>query len=236
DRLAFTAQDSTLSLAALLLQPEVERFPARELRHRHHEVTPRIAHQTLDITLVVSLARAAIAIPDQVMRQEAAEQLRPLAGAVGQDLRHKAAVVVVEHRLGNRAEERKGMDVAVNPGLGHRRRVGPHIARIAVRQVQHEEVGLLLDAPDPDLRLAEVGLSMARRMRQRHKYLLAPPFPLPNVVLDDRIAAGKAALIAKPVEHPLGRMPLLARHRTVRLQPALDDRDERIKLWPPDLG
>src|SRR5690606_35126338 len=115
DRLAFTAQDSTLSLAALLLQPEVERFPARELRHRHHEVTPRIAHQTLDITLVVSLARAAIAIPDQVMRQEAAEQLRPLAGAVGQDLRHKAAVVVVEHRLGNRAEERKGMDVAVNP-------------------------------------------------------------------------------------------------------------------------
>ena len=105
-----------------------------------------------------------------------------------------------------------------------------------MRQVQHEEVGLLLDAPDPDLRLAEVGLSVARRMRQRHKYLLAPPFPLPNVVLDDRIAAGKATLIAKPVEHPLGRMPLLARHRTVRLQPALDDRDERIKLWPPDLG
>src|SRR5690606_39649697 len=50
-----------------------------------------------------------------------------------------------------------------------------------------------------------------------------------------RIVAGKAARIAMPVEHPLACMPLLARHRTVRLQPALDDRDERIKLCPPDL-
>lgn len=100
---------------------------------------------------------------------------------------------------------------------------------------QHEEVGLLLNASDPDQGLAEVGLCLARRMRQRHEHLLAPPFTFPDVVLDDRIAAGEAAFLAKPVEHPLGRMPLLARHGPVRLQPALDDRKERIELRTPDL-
>ena len=67
DRFAFAAQDILLALAALLLQPEVERLPGRELGERHHEVAAAIAHQALDIPLVVAFAGAAIAIPDQVM-------------------------------------------------------------------------------------------------------------------------------------------------------------------------
>lgn len=59
--------------------------------------------------------------------------------------------------------------------IGHRRRVGPHIARVAVRQVQHE-VGLLLNTANPDQSLAEVGLRMARRMRQRHEHFLPTAF------------------------------------------------------------
>jgi hypothetical protein len=65
------------------------------------------------------------------------------------------------------------MDVAIHPGLGHRRRIGPHIAAVAVRQIEHEEVRLLLHAADHHHRLAEIGLRMARRMRQRHEHLLA---------------------------------------------------------------
>ena len=82
----------------------------------------------------------------------------------------------------------------------------------------------------------EVGLSVTRRMRQRHEHLLATPFTFPDVILDDRVTANKPAFLAKPVKHPLRRMPLLARHRPVRLQPTLDDRDERIKLRALDLG
>ena len=175
-------------------------------------------------------------VPDQVMRQEAAEQDGPLAGAIGQDLRHQAPVIVIDDRLRHCPKEGKGVDVAVHPSLGHSRRIGADVTGVAVRQIQNKEVGLLLDTANLDHRLAEVGLRMARGMRQRHEHFLAPPFSLPDVILDDRVAAGEPALVTKPVEHPLRRVPLLPRHGAIRLKPALDDRDKGIKLRPPDFG
>src|SRR3546814_2198625 len=65
---------SMLTLAALLFQPGVERIPCRKPRDRHHEVAPGITDQPLDVPLVVALSRTAIAIPDQVVGQEATEQ------------------------------------------------------------------------------------------------------------------------------------------------------------------
>lgn len=197
--LAFAAQDGALTLAALFLQPQVEGFPGGELRHRHHEVAPGVAHQTFDIPFVIALARTAIASPDQVVRQEPAEQRGALSGAIRQDFRHQAPVVVAEHRLGNRAEEREGMDMAIHPGLGHCCGMSPDITGIAVREVQHEEVRLLFNTTDPDQSIAEVGLSVARRMRQRHEHLLTASVPLSHVILDDRVAAGEAAFLATPV-------------------------------------
>ncbi|MBB4120359.1 hypothetical protein GGR30_000254 [Martelella radicis] len=101
DRLALTAQPVTLALAALFFQ------------------------KGLDIPRVVALAGAAIAIPDQVVGQEPAEQRRPLARAIRQDLRHKAAVVVIDDRLRHGPEKGERMDVAIDPGLGYRRRISP---------------------------------------------------------------------------------------------------------------
>ena len=164
------------------------------------------------------------------MGQKAAEQRRPLARAVGQNLRHQAAVVVVDDRLRHSPEEGEGMDMAVHPRFGHRRRIGVNIARIAVRQIEHEEVRLLLHAADHHSRLAEIGLRMAWRMRQRHEHLLAAPRPVAHVVLDDRVAAGKPMFVTKAIKNALGRMTLLARDRTVRLKPLIDDRDERVQL------
>ena len=71
---------------------------------------------------------------------------------------------------------------------------------------------LLLDAADDDHRLAEIGLGMTRRMRQRHEHLPAAPFALAHVILDDRVAAGEPVLVPQPLEHPLGRVALLAPH------------------------
>jgi hypothetical protein len=55
----------------------------------------------------------------------------------------------------------------------------------------------------------KVDLSMPRRMHQRHQHLLRPLMPAGYVILDDRDAAREPVLVAKPLEDPLRRMPLL---------------------------
>jgi hypothetical protein len=166
------------------------------------------------------------------MRQEPAEQSGPLTRAVRQDLRHQAAVVVVEHRQRHPAEEGEGVDVAIHPGLRRRRRIGPHEAGIAVRQVHDKEMRLLLDTADDDHRLAEIGLGMTRWMRQRHEHLAPAPLALAHVILHDRVAAGEAMLGLEPLEHPLRRVPLLAVDLAIPLQPAVDDPGKGIQLRP----
>ena len=168
------------------------------------------------------------------MGQKAAEQRCPLACAVRQDLRHKAAVVVIDDRPRYGPEERERMDVAIDPGFGHRRRIGPHIAPVAMRQIEHKEARLLLHAANHDRRLTEVRLRMAGRMRQRHEHLLAALITLAHIILDDRVAAGEPAFVAQAVEHPLGRMALLARHLQVFIEPMVDRRNECIQLRTPD--
>jgi hypothetical protein len=103
-----------------------------------------------------------------------------------------------------------------------------------VRQVEHEEVRLLLDAADDNHGLAEVRLPMPGRMRQRHEHLLAAPIPITHVVLDNRVPASKPVFVTEPVEHPLGRMTLLARNRPIRLKPSVNDWDESFQLWTPN--
>src|SRR5690606_35776051 len=145
DRLALAAQPVVLALAALLFQPGVEHIPCREPWDRNHEVATSIANEALDIPLVVALAGATVAIPDQVVGQEAAEQRRSLARAVGQDLDHQATIIVVDDRLRHGPEEGERMDVAIDPRLSHRSGIGSHIAGVAMRQVEHKETGFLLD-------------------------------------------------------------------------------------------
>jgi len=48
--------------------------------------------------------------------------------------------------------------MAVDPGLCRRRRIGPDEAGIAVRQVEDEEMGLLLDPADDDGGFPEISL------------------------------------------------------------------------------
>ena len=187
DRLALAAQPVVLAQAALLFQVGVELVPRREPRDRHHEVAPALADQTLDGALVITLAGPTVAIRDHVVRQERTEQGRPLARAVGQDLRHQAAIVVVEGRQRLLAKEGRGMNMAVHPRLGNRRRIGPHKGRIAVRQVEGEERRLLLDAADHHQGFAEIRLHMARRVRQWHEHRPVKAFMIAHILLDDRV-------------------------------------------------
>ncbi len=122
----------------------------------------------------------------------------------------------------------------VHPCLRRRRRICPHVASVAVRQIQGEEVGLLLDTADHHDRFAEIGLGTARCMIKRNEHLPMPPTVLPNIVFDDGVAALETMLVAKPLEDPLGGMPLLARSLPILRQPLVDDPGEPIQLWPPD--
>ena len=229
-----SAQDITLALAALLFQVIVERIPVRKGRNRHHEVAPPVADQPLDRSLVVPFAGAAISIPDHIMRQHCAEPLGSLPGAVRQDPGHQAFVVVIEDRQGNRPEERKGVNVTIQPSLGARCRIGPDVARIAVRQIKGEEVSLLLNTADHDKRFTKIRLRMTGRMAQRHEHLLARALLGPHVILDDRVAAIKSALIAQPLKDTLCGVTLLAWPDLVFSKPLVDLADERIQLRAPD--
>ena len=126
--------------------------------------------------------------------------------------------------------------MAVHPCLGNGSRIGAYVAGVAVRQIEHEEVRLLLHPADLDQCLAKISLPMAGSVCQRHEHLPAALIPLPDVILDDRVASGEAMLFAKAVEHTLRRMALLARNRPVPIQPAIDDRYERFQLRSPHRG
>ena len=72
-----------------------------------------------------------------------------------------------------------------------------------------EKMRPILDAGDDRIRLAEVRLSMARRMGQRHKHLTPTKAPFPNVILHDGLFAREAMFVAKALEYTLRRVVLL---------------------------
>ena len=158
----------------------------------------------------------------------------------------RAAVVVIEHRLRHPAKESESVDMAIHPCLRRRCGIGPHEAAIAVRQVHDEEVGLLFDgepvsaigprtmASDHHDGFAEIRLRVPRRVGERHEHLSTPPPPIPDIVLDDRVAASEAMLFAPPIKHPPGGMVLLAMHVPIPVEPGVDDLGEPIQLRPLD--
>src|SRR5665811_784591 len=81
---------------------------------------------------------------------------------------------------------------------------------------------LALDATDDADGLTEVGLSMPRRMHQRHEHLLRPLTPAGHIILHNRDAAREPILITEPLEDPLRRMLLLLRSRLVVPKNAVD--------------
>ena len=64
--------------------------------------------------------------------------------------------------------------------------------------------------------------------------MMTAPIPITHVVLDNRVPASKPVFVTEPVEHPLGRMTLLARNRPIRLKPSVNDWDESFQLWTPN--
>src|SRR4030081_3863158 len=62
-----TAQDRLTPLHTGVKESGVERVETVRHRKRRHEVAPDISHQALDLALVVTLARSAKAVGEQIM-------------------------------------------------------------------------------------------------------------------------------------------------------------------------
>ncbi len=186
-----------------------------------------------------------IRLPDQaeVMAEEImALQPQELAGehpaSLLDHLRDGNLGVVVGNPLRHAAEEFKCPAMALLECLGAF--AGKDLAEygIAVQKRQDEHGDLPLLAAIKNRRLAKVDLGLARSMRQRHEDFCRPPLPPPNLFLDNSPATA-VALLAQPLEDPLGRVPLLWRRVFVSFQNLVDQRHERPehrlrpRLLPP---
>src|SRR5258705_8993625 len=98
-------QDVRVTLAALLLEPSVEVVPRRKTRQWHHEVAPSPADQTLDAALVVAFTRTAVAVLDQAMRQEPAEEAGACLCCIRPRMREPATLCFLDQPPAHPARE-----------------------------------------------------------------------------------------------------------------------------------
>jgi hypothetical protein len=103
-------------------------------------------------------------------------------------------------------------------------------AGIAVRQVEDEEVGLLLDTINDDVASPKSAWASPGGCASGTNTSRPRPLSLPHVILDDRVAAGEPVLLAQPVIHALGGMALLGAGPSVPVQPRVDDLGEPVQL------
>jgi len=162
-----TSQTGIEPLAALHLQVGVQALEVLERGDGHQEVPASIPHQTFHLPLIISLARTAKPVIEQVVGLQLGEHPGPLTAAISQYPGHRQGGVVVQNALGHPAQKCEGGDVSITEGLGGLRWIRLHVARIAVREIHGQVVGFLLRATDDHPRFAEVTLGVPWRMCQR---------------------------------------------------------------------
>ena len=115
----------------------------------------------------------------------------------------------------------------VLPGQRHR------VPHVRMRERRHQAVHVRPAPRHHGLRQTEIRLHHARRPLQFQIPVTGKPMLLPpalHVPLHDLVRTIEPLLLDQPVIHAPGRMPLLARHEPVRLQPLADQRLVRVEL------
>src|ERR1017187_4012417 len=125
DGLCVPAQPPKSPLPALGLQTGVQLFPARHARNRNHEVAPSVAHQALDLALIVALGWPTELIGEQIVALQLGERPRLLPLLTAEYPGHSYLRVVVEDPRGHAAEVCESLHVAFKKclcRLGRKRR------------------------------------------------------------------------------------------------------------------
>ena len=103
-----------------------------------------------------------------------------------------------------------------------------------MRQIHDQVVRLAFDAVDDHQGFAEVGLGVARRMRERHEHLLPAQLLPAHVVFDNRVAAREGVLDAEALPDARGRVPLFLRALLIVGEDLIDDPGEGVQFRTPD--
>ena len=109
-----------------------------------------------------------------------------------------------------------------------------HEPVVAVREIHDQVARLALDARDDHQCFAEIGLGVARRMRERHEHLLPAQRLGAHVVFDDRVAAREGVLRAQPFPDALGRVALFLRALLIVAEDLINHPGEAVELRTPD--
>ena len=131
-------------------------------------------------------------------------------------------VLSYKHRSRHAAKISEGLVVTFQESLGVLGGKGDHEAIVGMRQIETLEVRLLLDARDHHQRLAEIGLCISRRMRQRHEHFLVLQPRLAHVILHHRVAAAERR--ARPSAGPRSVWPCAAASSAATGRPPESDR------------
>ena len=111
-------------LPALLLQVGIEGLEALKARDGNEKVPPDIAHQVLDLPLVIRLAQTAKTFFEQVVGLQLTKGPGALTLPIVQNARHRKLGVVVENAVGDTADEGEGRVMTGAEGFGPLRRIG----------------------------------------------------------------------------------------------------------------
>ena len=132
-------QPRRLAPAALFGESIVEGREALGTRDGDQEVPPDEADQSLDLALVVALARPAEPVLEQIVGLKLREDARSLPLPIAQDPGNRQLGVVVQDGSGDAAEEGKRRVVAIAECFGRLRRIGRNKATITVGKVEGKE-------------------------------------------------------------------------------------------------
>ena len=118
-----------LAPAPLFGESIVEGREALGTRDGDEEVPPDEADQSLDLALVVALARPAEPVLEQIVGPKLREDARSLPLPIAQDPGNRQLGVVVQDGSGDAAEEGKRRVVAIAECFGRLRRMWPQQSR-----------------------------------------------------------------------------------------------------------
>ena len=141
DGLLVAPQPRRLAPAALFGESIVEGREALGTRDGDQEVPPDEG-PSLDLALVVALARPAEPVLEQIVGLKLREDARSLPLPIAQDAGDCQLGVVVQDGAGDAAEEGKRRVVAIAECFGRLRRIGRNKATITVGKVEGKEVDL----------------------------------------------------------------------------------------------
>ena len=209
-----------------LATPKQVRVELRQIVHSRNRRRPlalQQLHPVLDVRLLIASGRQAEQGLEVVVISQRLPTLVQFSLATGQDRRRDRLRVIPPQFSGRAAEERQGLDRAVQDRLGLFARQRHHERGVRVGPGHHQDRRLAPSLREVDPDVAEVALGpLARLVGERQERLAPPAAPRSDVSPHLVVAAEVTFFIPQPTKKLRRQMTLLGRRLLVRGQNRVD--------------